>query len=305
MGCELAVRWKSPEVFHQAGRGVDPGGEKSFDYEHRTGLLKGTMKTMTWRKLKFAAGVGLAVWLAGGAATVGLASDEAGDSLPASEILKRAEAKYASLTSYSDEGKVVATLNGITSTHTFTLKLDRQDRYRIEWEHSSESTGFNATNKGAVWSAGNGDFLDTGSGAQPQASRELALSSATGISGGAAATIPGTFFKLNWGDQLGGSAQNGKKQPDEKIGGADCYVLTSEVKGRTKTLWIGKQDFLIHQTRVVTSAEAIKAALAEAAKRNPEISAVRPKFDPQGITSTETHANIVLNKQFTQADFTR
>jgi hypothetical protein len=133
----------------------------------------------------------------------------------------------------------------------------------------------------------------------------MALGGATGISGGAAATIPGTFFRMNWGNQLGGSAVNEKKQPDEKIGGADCYVLTSDLKGRTRTLWIGKQDFLIHQARTVTSAEAMKATLAEAAKRLPESIAGRPKSEPQGITSTETHANIVLNKKFSSADFAR
>lgn len=263
------------------------------------------MKTMTWRKLKFGVGVGLAALLAGGAATVVLSSDGAGDNLPPSEICKRAQEKYASLTSYSDEGKSVATLNGTTTTHTFTIRLARPSFYRIEWEQSSGSSGFKSTTKGAVWSAGDGDFLEMGRGAQKQASREMALAGATGISGGAAATIPGTFFQMNWGNQLGGAMLNAKKQLDEKVGDADCYVLTSELKGRTSTLWIGKQDFLIHQARTVTSAEAMKAALAEAAKRHPEINAGGPKSDPQGVTSTETHANIVLNKKFSPADFTR
>jgi hypothetical protein len=142
-------------------------------------------------------------------------------------------------------------------------------------------------------------------GAQKQASREMAVGGATGISGGAAATIPGTFFKMNWGNQLGGLASSEKRQADEKVGDADCYVFTSELKGTTKTLWIGKQDFLIHQVRNVTSAEAMKAALAEADKRNPEIAARRQKSEPQGVTSTETHANIVVNQTFSPADFAR
>src|ERR1019366_6023930 len=118
-------------------------------------------------------------------------SDRASDDLPSSEIFKRAKEKYASLSSYSDEGKTVATLNGTTFTTTFTIRLARPNLYRIEWEqpvHSSYS------NKGVVWSAGEGDFMVMGDGdAQKQASRQLALGGATGISGGAAATIPGTF----------------------------------------------------------------------------------------------------------------
>ena len=40
-----------------------------------TTLVKGTMKTMTWLKIKFAAGVGVAALLAGGAATVAVSSN--------------------------------------------------------------------------------------------------------------------------------------------------------------------------------------------------------------------------------------
>jgi hypothetical protein len=110
---------------------------------------------------------------------------------------------------------------------------------------------------------------------------------------------------MNWGNQLGGSTLTEKRQADEKVGDVDCYVFASELKGRTKTLWIGKQDFLIHQVRTVTSVEAMKAVLADAAKRNPSIAARLQKSEPQGSTSTETHANIVVNQKFSPADFAR
>jgi len=229
-----------------------------------------------------------------------LSSDLAADKLPPGEIIKRAREKYASLTSYSDEGTTVATLNGSTITTAFTIRLARPNLYRINWEQPVHS---NYTNKGAVWSAGEGDFLRMGSGAKKQASPELALSSATGISGGAAATIPGTFFKMNWGDQLGGSLLNENQLPEQKVGEVDCYVLTNDLKGRSRTLWIGKQDFMIHQVRTVTSAEAMKTLLAEAAKRNPEMSARMQTSKFEGSTSTETHRNIVLNQPFSNKDF--
>jgi RNA polymerase sigma factor (sigma-70 family) len=271
-------------------------------------LVKGTMKMMTWMKIKFGIGVGAAALLAGGAATVVLSGDGTGTGLPPSEIFKRAQEKYAALTSYSDEGQTVATLNGTTITTTFTVRLARPNLYRIEWTQAMAYF----TNGGVVWSAGKDDFmlgrfemLNKGGRATKYKDKETALSSATGISGGAAATIPGTFFKMNWGNQLGGSGAGEKRQADQKVGDVDCYVFTSDVKGRTKTIWIGKQDFLIHQVRTVTSAEAMKAAMAEAAKRNPEISARLPKPKPQDITSTETHANIVVNKKFSPKDFAR
>ena len=140
-------------------------------------------------------------------------------------------------------------------------------------------------------------------GEEKQADRETALSSATGISGGAASTIPGTFFKMNWGNQLGGSVLSDKRQADEKVGNVDCYVFTSKLKGTTKTLWIGKQDFLIHQVRNVTSAEAMKEMMAENAKRHPEIAAHIAKIEYSDDISTETHENIIVNKKFSPADF--
>jgi outer membrane lipoprotein-sorting protein len=254
---------------------------------------------MTCETLKWTLGISAAIILTGGTTTVVLSSDLAGDNLPSGEIIKRAQEKYASLTSYSDEGRTVATINGTIITTAFTIRLARPNLYRIDWEQPVHSS---YTNKGAVWSAGEGDFLRMGRGAEKQASQEMALGSATGISCGAAATIPGTFFKMNWGNQLGGSVSSEKPQPDQKVGDVDCYVLTSDSKGRTRTLWIGKQDFLIHQVRTVTSAEAMKTVRAEAAKRQPAGAAGLPEFKSQDITSTETHAGILMDQKFVDKD---
>jgi len=268
-------------------------------------LVKGTLKIMTYAKLKLAICVSAGILLAGGAATVAL-SDGSGpdDGLSAGEVFKKAQETYAALASYSDEGKTIATLNGTTITHTFSIKLGRPNLYRIEWEQSSESAGYKSpAAKQMVWSEGKGDFLEMFGHARKESDKESALSSATGISGGAAATVPGTFFKMNWGNQLGGPVANEKKQTAEKVGDVDCYVFTSDLKGRAKTIWIGKQDFLIHQVRTVTSAASMKAIMAEAAKRQPEIAARMPKTEYTDSPSTETHWNIVVNQKFSPADF--
>jgi RNA polymerase sigma factor (sigma-70 family) len=272
-----------------------------------TTLVKGTLKLMTYAKLKLATGITAGILLAGGAATVALSGgNTSGDGLSAGEVFKKAQETYAALTSYSDEGKSVATLNGTTIAQTFSIKLGRPNLYRIEWEQSSESTGYkSSTAKQVVWSEGKGDFLETFGHARKESNKESALSSATGISGGAAATVPGTFFKMNWGNQLGGSVANEKKQADEKVGEVDCYVFTSDLKGRAKTIWIGKQDFLIHQVRTVTSAEAMKAMMAQTAKSRPEIAALLQKNEIKASTSTETHTNIVVNQKFSPTDFAR
>ena len=256
-------------------------------------------------KLKLALQISAAVFLAGGTSTVALASDVSSNQLSPTEIFKKAQEKYASLTTYFDEGKTVATINGATITTSFRIRLARPGFYRIEWEQSNSMLlAQPKAQTHAVWSAGDGDYLDfLGKGPQKQATQEVALAAATGISGGASSTVPGTFFKMNWGDQLGGPIEGQKQQADEKVGDTDCYVFTSDLKGRTNTLWIGRQDFLIHQVRTITSAEAMKAILAEAAKRHPGVA--QPAVEAQGITSTETHTKIVVNLKLSQADFAR
>ncbi len=256
---------------------------------------------MTWLKIKFAVGVSVAALLAGGAATVAV-SQTGGNRLTPADIFLKSQAAYAALTSYSDDGKCVSVLNGTTITHTFSIKLARPDFYRVEWEQRTESAGFTSTSeKELIWSEGKGDYLEMLGKVRKESGKESAFASAAGISGRASATIPGTFFSLNSINGLGGSTASAKQKADAKIGEVDCYVLTSESKGRTKTVWIGKQDFLIHQVRIVTSAAAMKAIMAEAAKRHPEIKLP----EPQDSTATETHEDIVVNQKLSPADFAR
>src|SRR6267142_82815 len=86
-----------------------------------------------------------------------LAGDAAADNLPPGQILKNVRENYATLASYSDEGRIVATMNGNTSSTTFTTRLARADFYRIEWQPDAGSSR-SAKNTGAqaVWSSGAG-----------------------------------------------------------------------------------------------------------------------------------------------------
>jgi RNA polymerase sigma factor (sigma-70 family) len=264
-------------------------------------LVKGTMKTMTWIKIKFAAGVGAGILLAGGAVTVAIAQNVGGtDGLTAQEIANKSAAAYAALTSYSDEGKTVSSIGTTTvAPHQFTIKLARPDLYRVEW---GQKIGF-YDQKGTAWCAGAGDFMAMGNSTNHCSDKESALSGATGISGGAAASIPGTFFKMNWGNQFGAAMKSATRIADEKIGDTDCYVLTDAKGGRTKTLWIGKQDFLIRQVENDTSAAQMKALLDQQAQQNPQMNNVL-KMAPTGESkSIETHSNIIVNQTLTPADF--
>ena len=147
-------------------------------------LVKGTMKTMTWLKLKFAIGVATVGLLAGGVVTVAISQTSNDDKLTTAEIFKQSQDAYASLSSYSDEGQTVSAIGTAEiAPTTFTIKLARPNLYRIEWQQQETSSYMN---KGVVWSAGKGDFMVMGDGdAQKQTSQQLALGGATGISGGA------------------------------------------------------------------------------------------------------------------------
>lgn len=246
--------------------------------------------------LKLVSGIGMVIMLTDGSLTAVLAGDIVSNNLLASQIVEKSREAYASLSSYSDEGRIVAGIGGGSITTTFSIRLARPNFYQIEWVQNSDSPfSSQQTSIQAAWSSGAGDFLDTGWATQKQYNREIALLNAASFSGGAAATIPMTFFHIESGDAVRDSGFSANRQADQIAAGEDCYVITWKSQGRTKTLWIGKRDFLIRQVRTIVSAEAMRAAIV---KWDPEImSALR------GFTSIETHTNIVVNKQFSQADF--
>ena len=92
----------------------------------------------TFANLRVALGVGVAMILMGSTSPAVLASDASGDTLSPGEIFRKAQEKYASLTSYSDEGKTVATVNGMTITTAFSIRLARPNLYRIEWDQNND-----------------------------------------------------------------------------------------------------------------------------------------------------------------------
>ena len=241
-------------------------------------LVKGTMKTMTWLKLKFVAGASVAALLAGGVATVAISETiRSGDKLTPQEIAKQSQDAYAALTSYSDSGTGVVNSSSTSATTRFNIRLQRPNLYRVAWTQTSEA--YNST--GVVWSDGNGDFYVNATAgqekdAQPSKLKDMqqAFAFALGVSG-QATTVPVIFFKQNFGEILAVPASgraDTKKENDEKIGGVECHVLSYKIdaakmldkaklpkdvavraSGMTvitiTTLWIGKRDHLIRQIR--------------------------------------------------------
>jgi RNA polymerase sigma factor (sigma-70 family) len=269
-------------------------------------LVKGTMKTMTWLKLKFAMGVGAVALFAGGVATVAISQTGGGDKLTAPEILRQSQNAYAALSSYSDSGTAsMGTGNRTAITTIFNTRLQRPNQYRIE---VTGSTGLKAD----VWSGGNGNYLSiepvspatpvalaallaagqkTNSQPQELPDMKTALAQAMPLSGFASSTIPEIFFNQN-GSDFAGPAASGRfplnKESDAKIGGIDCYVVSSGLIDLSKipdirkagsastTFWIGKKDFLIRQCYIryvekVDAGAMSDQAIDEAIKKSLEM----------------------------------
>jgi RNA polymerase sigma factor (sigma-70 family) len=302
-------------------------------------LVKGTLKIMAYTKLKLAVGIAAGIILAGGATMMFISRAGGDGKLAAQKIIRDSQDAYAALSSYSDDGKVVEQLGGQTLTTTFKIRLQRPNLYRIEW---SQAVTPSFTNGGVVWSAGDGDFMLMNRNGRPIINPEkhkdmqTALASATGVSGQASATIPGTFFKQNWGNALNPASLTLQKQSDERVDGVDCYVVSSRMgpkagqamagQNTTTTVWIGKLDHLIHQTQTLMEAASIRLPqFSDTDLRNmlqqqskavtPEaIAALRKQLEATTkqaqtmiksgkLVFTQTHENTVLNQKFSPADF--
>jgi outer membrane lipoprotein-sorting protein len=254
---------------------------------------------MNYKKVKLAIRIVVATMVLTSTTTMLLSSDTTGVNLSPDQIFKQTRKNYALLTSYSDQGQVTSQVNGTTMTTLFTIQLSRPTFYSIEWHlenNLSQVTPYNSVQ--AVWSSGAGDFLETGYGPQYENSLNVALDEAAPSSGGVSANIPTMFFDIESGNELKRSVYDESQQQDDNVGSVDCYVFKRESQGLTRTLWIGKKDFLVHQVRTVISAEAMRATMAKLTQERPQSIAFLQDF-----TSTETHTNIVVNKRYSRSDF--
>lgn len=260
-----------------------------------TMLVKGTMKTLTWIKLKLAVGVAAAVLLVGGAATVAV-SEVSDAHQTAKDVARESQKAYAALTSYSDTTTGTSEGGGMTQQISGTTRLQRPNLCRVEWT----STGGLYTGKGIVWSDSSGNYQAMGAAdkfdlvpTQKEHDMQMAFAGATGVSGGAASTIAGAFFKLKFGDKLGPVALSrlgATREADETIGGVPCYVLeyvidaskfpedslasrkmTPQIKDmgtNTTRLWIGKNDHLIRKAQTVSEGAQITMKFSDAAVKS-------------------------------------
>jgi hypothetical protein len=242
---------------------------------------------------------GLSLLMVTGTATAALASEVTSDPLTAGEVFKQARANYAAMSSYNDQGQVVRTIDGITTITPFTTQLARPEFYLVRWQPNSGSSSFAAdAGAQAVWSIGAGHFLETGYGAQSEDILRIALKESACYSGGASENIPVIFFNLESDNELDYSTYDERQEPDENVGPINCYVFTRQSGGTTRTLWIGKRDFLIHQIRTVVSAQEMLATAEKITGERP-----RPAAFYHQLTVMEIHTHIEMNRPLSRSEF--
>ncbi len=259
-----AELWKEPA---RAWSSDPAGGTYHFEERHADNSRSRGGRGDNWKHV-----IPEEYWIYWNESPVGTApattpTKNANSELSAAEVLRKMQARYDSLTSFSGSGKVVSDINpnagamtnSIVSEHTFAMKLARPDFYRIEW---TQDVGGFYTNTGAVWDAGGGPHLLMGTNSSRPLNRELALSLATGVSGGAAQQVPALFFEektLGWISGL----TNLTRGPDEKVGDEDCYVVSADDRVGKEILWITKKNFLLKQIKSVLGSAGLPAEASQ------------------------------------------
>lgn len=250
--------------------------------------------------------------------------------LTPTEILQKSAEKYKSLTSYSATGKTVSIIGAAevnadkvleqgfqkphNLVHTFTIKLGRPDLYHIQWEQKVHAA---YTQKGAVWSAGEGDFLLMGEARYSKMKNQaIALAAATGISGGAAHTVPAAFF-ANTGPNLLRTLSDVSLEKEEKIDAEDCYVVAGRLGEQKMLFWVSKESFLIRQRQLVLGGNVSRPAMTDEMIKK-TLKQLKREATPAAVaemkamaamagktkgTLTETHQNIVIDQPIDKASF--
>jgi len=262
------------------------------------------------------------------------------------DLLREVQAKYDSMQSYSSVGATTGffdmsdaeCLEGVPasmaaraeiaeacreavqkpqkSEHKFAIKLGRPQLYKVDWE---QRIGTSLIMKGSAWSSGSGNFVAVAGQPKPfqPESTPMALAMATGISGGAAGTVPSAFFGFDYSPFK--LLSEPVLAPDDVVDTDPCYVIKGDLGGQHVTLWISKRSEILRQQRTDFAGrmempefddEAITATLKsmnkeptaeEITKMRTNLEAVR-KMKLGGF-SIETHREIKIDLPFAHSDF--
>ena len=172
--------------------------------------------------------------------------------MTANEILEKVSTTYKSMETYKAQGTITSDIDSgqvkMTMETSFSILLKKPNLYLISWTQKNMPMAGMAQS-GTVWSDGTQPYLYMGAmnAYSPLSSDELALGSATGISGGAAFTIPSLFLSV-FEEQTAPFSRliEPKIETSEKVGDEDCYVIGgSSTISKKEAIWVSKTSYLI------------------------------------------------------------
>ena len=166
------------------------------------------------------------------------------DSPEAREIMNRMAEVYLTCSAYRDKGTVLTTsfYAGDTDTEEvrFMTAFVRPDRFRFEFVEDSDRYIVHSD------SSGTRTWWDL-TGLDEEESLDLALAGATGVSMGAAHTIPSLLLNEKDSHRLTDLTEL-TLLPDEKLGGVLCHRIEGKNwRGDTESLWIDKTTYLLRR----------------------------------------------------------
>lgn len=298
-------------------------------------LAKGTMKMMTWLKLKSALGVSMAAVLAVGVATVALSRNSATidptTGLPSTQPSppENPPASAASPTRPVPAANAAPAASGDPSDFSATnlvrstiqayaaLSTYRSIGWTVHWwgedvwtnrftevlgrpkdyniEHVTAAHPFSNTNR--WWSDQGTNYMQLGTSTVfPSSDADGNISLANQES-----VSPALFYDLRWGNILDTLKWTPSAElvrlKDETLGASPCYVLTRTNSGLT--VWIDQQTLLVRRYQQVISPEVAAAALKKATNH----AVAGNTAEPKSTGFVETYDDIVINETLPKEAF--
>ena len=206
----------------------------------------------------------------------------------AEEIVKRMQARYAAMESYSDEGHVVSFFesdNPFTSEKSFSTAFVRPGHLRFQFTRHTGPLGQSDDNLYVVWAAGKEarSWWTTTGELVTHESIERALAGPTGISSQAVVMITGLLLpEHQWSSPLEG-IQSPFLAGTERVGDHECFRIEATVRNHAGpwTIWIDREVFLVRRVeRESYSGCMVRTTMSFAPVADPTIPLTTFEFTP-------------------------
>ena len=168
-------------------------------------------------------------------------------------IFQNSKKAYNRINTYQSSGEVKTDVNGTKLVTEFKMIIKKPGLYKIGWLQSIPGLLGKAEQSGVTWNAGEQSYLYLTSlnSYMEMNSDTMAIGAATGISGGAAMTIPSMLLKFLKKPQAAfEELQEPIKEDSQTVEGEECYVISGSTHYSKKiSFWFSKETFLIRKTK--------------------------------------------------------